>query len=285
MINSIARHIEPSMIVAQLRMERQKHKGCFLLVEGSTDAKRIFKFVDSKECSIVNCYGKPNVIGAIELMQDIGIEDCLGLVDADFERIMGTLVDRDCIIHSERHDLDLDNAFTAVIDRYLLEVADQGKLEAAGGVRPCLENILSALKPLSVLRYVNQYRNLRYKLNNIDLELFFDGANLDVDSMIECVSVGSFSDQQSKNSLRNHINDMMDLEFDLHQLTNGHDFIAALGISLRNFIGNRRHPQTWRSEVEMHLRFGFSREDFCCTSYYRDIRAWEEATGKIVVTR
>lgn len=285
-MRSISVYIDPATIFAQIRMERQIHRGGFLLVEGSTDAKRIDKFIDKIGCSVVNCYGKPNVLDAIEMMQDVGLEDCLGLVDSDFDRInrmRGNPVDQDGVITSEFHDLDMDNAFTDVIDRYLMEVAEQSKLEANGGIRLCIDQILMAIKPLSILRYANELRSLRYNLQRIDLDGFFDGETVNVDGMIDAVSTGSFSSSTHRATLRTHIDELMSLDFDLMQLTNGHDFLAALGIALRECIGRRKVPQTWRSEVEMHLRFGLSRDDFSSTHAYREIKAWEASSGHSIL--
>lgn len=278
-MRSIAGYIDPPTLAAQLRMERQSHKGSFLLVEGSTDAKRIDKFVDKVRCSVVICYGKSNVIETIELMQDIGLEDSVGLVDADFDRLRAKATLVEGVAVSTFHDFDLDNALTDVIDRYLMEVAEEPKLAAKGGPRPCVERLMHSIKPLSVLRYANELRKLRYSLNRLDLEDFFDGETLDVDRMIEAVSLGAFGTEEHKRVLRGHIDELMLLDLDVLQLTNGHDFLAALGIALREHIGSRKVPQTWRSEVEMHLRFGLTSEDFATTGAYAAIRDWERATG------
>jgi len=65
-------------------------------------------------------------------------------------------------------------------------------------------------------------------------------------------------------------------DFDLMQLTNGHDFYCALGACLRTELGRRRVPQTWGSEVEMHIRLTFRDEDFRATSIFRQLREWEK---------
>lgn len=278
-MQSIARYIDPPALAAQIRMERQKHKGSFLLVEGSTDAKRIDKFVDKVKCSVVNCYGKPNVVETIELMQDVGLEDSVGLVDADFDRIRAVDLTAEGIIVSTFHDFDLDYALTGVIDRYLMEVAEEAKLAAKGGPRTCVERLMHSIKPLSTLRYANELRRLRYNLKHLKLEDFFDGETLDIDRLIDVVSVGAFASEEQKMVLRGHIDELLALEIDVLQLTNGHDFLAALGIALREQIGSRKAPQTWRSEIEMHLRFGLTAEDFVTTAAYTEICDWENSTG------
>lgn len=278
-MRSIAGYIDPPTLAAQIRMERQTHKGSFLLVEGSTDAKRIDKFVDKVRCSMVNCYGKTNVIETIELMQDVGLEDSVGLVDADFDRLRTKVVAVEGVTVSTFHDFDLDNALTGVIDRYLMEVGEEAKLAAKGGPRSCVERLMHSIKPLSILRYANELRRLRYNLKRLNLEDFFDGETLDIDRMIEVVSVGAFGSEENKQVLRRHIDELVALDLDVLQLTNGHDFLAALGIALREHIGSRKVPQSWRSEIEMHLRFGLTLEDFATTSAYTEICDWESATG------
>jgi len=284
-MRSIAAHIDPATIVAQIRMERQTHKGSFLLVEGSTDAKRMDKFVDQAACSLVNCYGKQNVIGAIELMQDVGLEDCLGMVDADFDRVRNHPVNNESIVYSKFHDFDLDNALTGVIDRYLIEVADEAKLADVGGARACVDMILKAIKPLSILRYANEIRRLRYDLTRLKMDVFFDGHSVNIDKMIDEVSFREFEDKVYKDALRLRISEIVDLDFDLLQLTNGHDFIAALGLALRDRVGNRRPPQTWGSEVEMHLRFGLLTEEFASTLAHQAISNWENSSNGFKVLR
>ena len=62
---------------------------------------------------------------------------------------------------------------------------------------------------------------------------------------------------------------------DLWQSTNGHDFCAALGVSLRGTLADRKHPQTTPDEVEKHLRLALSEADFRNMGVYRSLRQWQ----------
>lgn len=285
MINSIAAHIDPATIVAQIRMERQQHRGSFLLLEGSSDIKRIEKFTDQTACSLVNCFGKSNVLGAIELMEAVGLTDALGMVDADFDRIRRIEADVDAVVISESHDFDMDHAGTPIFDRYLSEVADESKVAAVGGVTACATKIIKALKPLSVLRYANEIRKLRYNLKDVQIEDFFDGDEIDIQKMIDSVSFGRFQSNEHKLTLTAILDELMSLEFDLLQITNGHDFFAGLGIALRSQLGSRKWAQTWRSEIELHFRLGLSYEDFSTIAAYNAIREWEANSNGLSVLR
>ena len=88
---SIARELDAHDIAQELRQERQVHKGSFLLLEGDRDIKRFTKFVDENACSIQNCFGRENLLGAIEILIDEGFPGVLALADAAFDRIDGCL--------------------------------------------------------------------------------------------------------------------------------------------------------------------------------------------------
>ncbi len=278
-MRSMSKHIRPSDIAAQIRMERQRHKGAFLLFEGSNDLKRFKKFFDGEACSFVNCLGKENVLGAIEDEQNAGREDVLGFADADFDRVLNAFVDNEDVIFSQCHDFDLDISASDAIHRYFEEVADEKKVDASGGCNDCVNQILEAIKPLSAMRFANERHRLGYSLANVQHDVFFDGHAVDVPAMIDSVSQGRFSSAQHKAALLQHINRYHAAAFDLGQFTNGHDFFAALGIALRSKLGNRQIPQTWRSEVEKHLRLTFDIGDFQKIGCVPKIQDWQVRSG------
>lgn len=282
-MSSIGAALTARDICAQIRMERQRHKGAFLLMEGTTDVRRFSEFLRIETCSMINCNGKSNVLDAVEINQNGGFEDCLGFVDLDFDRVLNAEIDDDDIVCSEHHDFDLDICATSVIERYLVEVADPQKMNTFENVAACVDALLLALKPLSAMRFANVRHGLGYSFRNIDLENFFDGSILDIGEMVDRVSQGRFNSVECKDALRAQIDRYCDSEIDLWQLTNGHDFMAGLGIALRNRIGNRRNNQTWRSEVEIHLRLALRSGEFVQTGIAAKISQWEQRSNHMVL--
>ncbi|UYO55693.1 DUF4435 domain-containing protein [Rhodopseudomonas palustris] len=270
---SIARELDGFDIAQEIRQERQVHKGSFLLLEGERDIKRFGKFVDDDRCSIQNCFGRANLLKAIELLYEDGFLGVLGLADADFDRLDSCLVSHEGVIYSEAHDFDLDIARSDALQRYLLEVADQKKCEAVGDVDSICLNVMQACKPLSVLRYLNCIQSLGYKLSKIRHGEFSGCCSIDLDKLVDCVSQGKLS--RNKDTLKLLVAKHIQVDYDLFQLTNGHDFFALLGIFLRSQLGSRLDPQSWGSEVEIHLRLAFSEIDFVESSLFKDIIAWE----------
>lgn len=278
-MNSITKYITPKDICAQIRMERQRHKGAFFLMEGGTDIKRYRKFIDRSKVELIPCDGKDNVISVLSIMRESGFEDCLGFVDADFNHIDGILDECVDLIYSINHDFDMDVCRTSVIDRYLEEVASEKKLAIEGGCVALLPSLLEGLKPLSAMRYANEKHKLGYCLKNIEIYNFFDGSSIDVSLMIECVSQGKFRTSEYKQELFSYINKYKIMDFDLWQFTNGHDFIAGLGIILQKRAGERTVSQTKKAEVERHVRLSFDYKDFYASGLPQKILRWEETSG------
>ena len=243
-MKSMTAYIDGHSIAADVRMQRQVHKGSFLLFEGNTDYKRLKKIVDEGRCCTIICFGKDNVVDAVDRLSDDGTPGILGLVDADFDRVLNRLPVADNLIVSQAHDYDLDIMMTNALDRYFFEVADDAKVkaQAASGaaVTSVFVGVLESLRPLSALRYANEKEQLGYKLTDLDVADFFDGTTVSVVKLVDVCSQGRFSDAASKQRLSATIAGYAALNMDLYQISSGHDACAAVGIALRDVIGRRK---------------------------------------------
>ncbi|MDF2599154.1 MAG: hypothetical protein K0Q54_1977 [Methylobacterium brachiatum] len=280
---SIASAMDEFDIAQEIRIERQVHKGAFLLLEGQTDVNRFAEFVDDVECSIVNCYGRPKAIGAVEILYDEGFEGALAVVDADFDRVLGSLKVHEGVIYSEGHDFDVDWAQPEVIRRYLLEAGDDAKCAALGGYNAIMTLVRESLKPISVARYLNQRGNIRYRLSGIYIDRCYANMQVDIDAYVALIFENRTPPQAEKDAVKGLIEQHSKAAFDLLQITNGHDFATALGVCLRDQLGARKIQQSYGSEVEMHVRLIFNDAHFKATRVYREIRIWEDANRPYII--
>ena len=184
---SIARHMDEYDIAQEVRLERKVHKGSFLLLEGDTDIKRFSPFVDDDACSFVNCYGRRKAVEAIKILYDEGFVGAVAVIGADFDRVTEKLLVHEGLIYSASHDLDLDWATPAVVDKYLSEVGDVAKLGLHGSADDLIAKILIGLTPVSVARLLNHLKHIRHKLSDIDVSECFVSLSVDVDRYIELV--------------------------------------------------------------------------------------------------
>lgn len=282
MANSIAKHIDGYDIAQEIRLERTLHKGSFLIVEGSTDMKRFGPFLH-ESCDLVNAYGKANAILATELLSDEGFLGILAVVDADFDRIFDTLYEHENIIYSEHHDLDLDWAISNALSKYLGEVADPTKLATYGSITDLSCVLLSGLKPVSLLKYLNMQNSYNLKLREVRFDILASGLEVDFDSYFTAVADAQSASRVPNSSIKTNVYNLLERQFDLHQITSGHDFCCLLGLGLRDHLGDRRAVHSWASEIEMGLRLAFSDGDFTASSLFPLIIAWEEENSPYVI--
>ncbi|MBB5054420.1 hypothetical protein HNQ36_004422 [Afipia massiliensis] len=280
-MKSISSNIDAYDIAQQVRQERQVHKGSFLLLEGLTDIRRFEKFVDKDKNQTINCFGRENLIGAIELLYDEAFPGALGLADADFDRVNNSLKEHEGIIYSDSHDFDMDCAATTCLQAYLNETGDVEKCEAIGTTEVIRQMIAERVKPLSVLRLVNVTQQFRYNLQWLDHDKFIIGNQLDQDVLINEVSQGAFA--QNKPVLTMLVSQHSAIDYDLAQITCGHDFYACLGLALRQQLGARKIPQSWRREVEMHFRLAFNDVHFAETNLLKRILEWERENKPYII--
>lgn len=272
---SIARHMDEFDIAREVRLERQVHKGAFLILEGDTDIKRFGPFVDEVACSVVNCYGRDKGVEATKMLYEDGFEGCLAIVDADFDRLTRKLQVHEGIIYSERHDLDLDWAQPNVVKRYLAEAGDKTKCAVHGPTDKIIMKVMEGLRPVSVARLLNHLKQISQKLSEINVVDCFRSFSVDLDDYLALIFQGYSPTAGVRDAVKQKISQAMRARnYDLYQLTNGHDFHCALGACLMNELGSRKSPQAWGKEVEMHLRLAFDTEDFKASFVFNAICQW-----------
>jgi|GEM_PF-2452495 len=282
---SISRHITADDIVEEIRMERMVHTGSFLMVEGKTDVDRLSDFIDGDACSIVNCWGRRKIIIALRKMRGKTRAGVVALIDADFDRIKGCLMQDPCVIYSNRHDFDMDWLDEQRLGKYLRQVGDNKKVESEGGAWAALEKILQGLKPISAARYLNDTKKIPFKVSKIRASDHFDNFTVNLDSYIDALTDGSGLTLPEVDALKKQIRETSELQFDLMQFTNGHDVHCALGKSLQSDLGSRKGAHTFGSEVELHLRLIYSGSDFIKSDVFQNLSAWEARNQNYKVLR
>lgn len=272
---SITKDMDAYDVAAEIRIERQVHKGSFLLLEGERDIGRFSDFADVDECSIVNCYGRPRLLGAIEILYDEGFSGALGLADADFDRVLGRLKEHEGVIYSSFHDFDIDMMMSGIFDKYIREAGDAAKCQAMGTTSGIISALMEGIKPVSVAKYLNERGNIKYKLRSIHIDRCINGINVVIPDYIDLIFEGYSPTVAEKAAVEGLITTHSSNQFDLLQITNGHDFFINLGMGLRGILGNRTSSQTYGREVEMHFRLSFGERQFKKLDAFSKILEWE----------
>jgi hypothetical protein len=271
--------IDGFYVAAQIRLIRQVHKGTILILEGETDARVFARFIDSNLCDIEIGFGKKNTADALNLLEDEGFPGVVALIDADFDRLLGTTYALESLCVTDFHDLDLTIFASSALDRYIAEHADMDLLKNGfeSDLRTVRDRVVNASLPLGYCRFMSERRNLDLYFKDLKHDQFVSSNDLSVDSaslVAELISRSSTS--CTLNELQTYIGSEAARQHDPYQLANGHDVAAILGIALRKLLATRRTVQTWASEVEAGLRLAFDWEAIAGTNLYGCLRAWEE---------
>jgi hypothetical protein len=270
--------IDGFYIAAQARLLRQVDKRAILLVEGNTDARVLEHFIDPKACDVEIAFGKRNVLTALDLLEEDAFSGLIGLVDADFDRLLGVTYSVENVCLTDHHDLDLTIFASSALGRYVGEHADPDRFEASydSNLQVLRTAIARSSLPLAICRFVSERDGLRLYFKDLRHEDYVSADDLSVDlnglvaGIIDRSSTRCTVDQLLRlvaaEGTKNH---------DTLQLTNGHDVAAFLGIAFRKMLGKKRQQQTWASEIESGLRLALDWGAFVQTKMYDCVRHWE----------
>ena len=95
---------DPDSIAAEIKMMRMVHEGAFLVLEGVSDV-RFWTTRRHGTCELVDGEGKPNVVGAVHRLDTASIRGILGIVDDDYDSLMGTSRTSRNLVATDAHDL------------------------------------------------------------------------------------------------------------------------------------------------------------------------------------
>ncbi|MCK0207530.1 hypothetical protein MWN33_05725 [Starkeya koreensis] len=282
---SIGSELDEYDIAQQVRLERQAHKGSFLLLEGAGDIDKLEPFIQQKNCSIINCYGRGNAVGAIELLYDEGFEGAVAIVDADFDRLVGEVEVHEGLVYTAGHDLDMDFVNSTAFDIFILEQSSVEKLNNLGGVGAIREKLHLAIKPLSVTRYINVVGIINFKLSDVFIECCCIEGHAKPERIVAAIFNGKAPDTSRDEMLINLIERHSRQSFDYNQLTNGHDFIRLLGMFMQSQIAEWLPYFCTEKNIMAEICRRMSDDYFCKLAIFRNIREWELESGKYNIFR
>ncbi len=124
-------------LFAQVMMLRGVDRRAVVLVEGASDCTLLDLHLDPTTAQSVPGYGKNSVILACRLAEQEGAAAVAGVVDADFDVILGLTNNYPGNVHAtEYYDLETDVlvACPDILDRILATFSDRERVAADGDV-------------------------------------------------------------------------------------------------------------------------------------------------------
>ncbi|OBX56474.1 hypothetical protein A9Z61_11935 [Moraxella osloensis] len=246
-------------------------------LEGDTDVRLFRNFVDCNKTWLYDCDGKTNVSKFLNDTPSDLIDKVIGIRDADFAHMNDEIKSK---IHSkvlltDYHDIEIMMISSDAFKKALNEIyTTQRKALAEQDIINLKNFILDSIKSIGLLRYVNELYNLNLKFKNFDINpyMIFSSniISFDIEKMCEALLVRSPNCPVSLDDLLTKYKSFSVEEFDILQISCGHDFSKTIAMYFKNsqdFKGKNYSYEIF----EKDLRVGYTFEMFQNTLLYEQL--------------
>ena len=258
-------------------MARMGCNGAILVVEGGSD----YRFWNARKClgcELVDGEGKENVVGAIHRLDADNVRGALGVVDEDYDGLMGVRRETENLVSTEVHDMECLLCRSSALDTVLAEFGEGPKIrrfEESEGV-DVRTGLLERALVFGRVRWAALRDDLRIDFDAIRVQRFVncEGWAVDGEGLVRAVVEGNqYCDYET---LRRSL-DALPMA-DPWCVAQGHDMVEILKRGLRQVLGTLE-VSTGVNDIMRILRVAISSEELEGTHLGSDVRAWERANG------
>ena len=266
-------HKDPGTIASEIKMMRMEHAGAFLVVEGVTDM-RFWRPRKHAACELVDGEGKTNVVGSIRRLDVQHFGGVLGVVDDDYDSLMG--IDRGTgnVVVTEAHDLECLLCRSRALEAVLAEFGVPLKLrrfEDAQSV-DVRTGLLERALIFGRLRWVAMRGDLSIDSTAIRVQRFVDIKTWQVDQAGLMGAVAARDSAVHEGLLAQCVARLP--HTDPWRVVQGHDMIEILRRGLMSVLGDIP-PSVGSQQISQVLRAGLHSEELRKTALWTDVRDWE----------
>ena len=259
-------------------MMRNASENAILLIEGPSDEKLLWHFLDHDKCWTVIAWGKCNATGAMRIVRERGCIGVLCIIDRDYSMFVEDPchLEDDDIIAAEEHDMEIMLFKSRAFDRVLVELGSRKKINQVveSGSSP-IEIVMKLAYSIGLLRLYGLRKGVPLTFDEIRYR-FIDHKRMVIDTtqMIEEIfrkSSVSF-DVAEVSEYLDHLSRHYD---DRWRICCGHDASEIACRSLRKLFGSLSSTAILAAEFESRLRLAFGDSEFLLCSVFRKIVSWE----------
>lgn len=252
-----------------------------LLVEGGSDQHFWENRIDRQRCRIYSMGGKAKVWETLRDAQSKSKVGFVAVLDADFERLDGTMIEDPDVIWTDLHDLETMLIHSPALEMVLGEHGSRERRDAFEEKQSIREALLANALPLGRLRWSVRRRGLDLvfkkqqgkKFHYVDYHKFCDRGTWTVDIAAMIQKVLDFNNRHDL-KVADLLQGMQALpEADPWQVVVGHDLVGILLLGLRSKLGNLTEMDI--ETLQKDLRLAFERAYLEKTAMYTALRAWE----------
>ena len=277
----------PVVLANTIRLNRAVDKRSVLVVEGSGDSKFYRGFVADVQCKVFPVGGKENVAAVIDLLSNSQFEGALGIVDADFDRIIHDRPQNadSNIVHGDYHDLETMMVRSSALDVVLQELGSPHKLSRLSS--PPRELLLQAAIPIGALRLISAQLGLNLRFDGLNLRRCMDDDTFvtELGNLVDTVLQHSQRQGLPAKNLVISVETILNSGHDPWELCVGDDLVGALRLGLRQKFASQKATEVTNERLKASLRMAFRHEDFFNLGVVDRIREWERKNGPYTVLK
>lgn len=250
------------------KADKKTIKKLVVLIEGTDDKPVYSVFLDEEKVDFRDCNGCLNVEKQHNTLRDELKAKFISILDSDFKRL-GTMPRHDDnLFYTDYHDSEMQMLSNPNVMKTVFKKITNKQL---------YEDIVllaeKELYNLSMLKWYNIKRNLRYRFENMDIVNMFIGSELSVNTVLQYIThtgkspknfpKHSFDEFLIKNSLKAD-------KSRLHHLTNGHDLVFRLSGIMKYKYSHQISGCKLRNTICQSFTHGLAKK----SQLYQDIKKW-----------
>ena len=268
---------EQNHVAAEVKMRRTQHVGSFLVLEGRDDM-RFWKSRSHDDCRLIDGNGKPNVVGGLRRLDEIGFAGVLGVVDSNYDYLAGVPLESDNLVVTDAHDLECLLCRSTALDAVLAEYGNDEKIARFGRSAGVRVGLLERGLVFGRLRWAAQRFETGLQLP--PMRAFVDEKSWAVDEHGLIERASAINESVDANVLGRQIAELPSA--DPWHVVHGHDMLEILRIGLRNVLGDLR-ASIGVKEIARALRLAMPPADLQSTQLWQDMQRWERLNEPYLV--
>ena len=242
----------------------------FILVEGKSDIKLFRKFFNLTKCKVENIPGgNPKLEECVSNLVQI-YPLVIGIRDADFIKLDNTEYSKQNMFLTDFHDIEMTMlAQNVVLNALVFEFTSLPKEKHL----KFRNDIIKSIKMVSYLKWLNHKENLKLIFSSGFQDLI-SFTNLEIDFSQYLKRVISKSENaliKDEEIIKEKISNLISLEPDMMQLTNGHDILNTFASFFRK---EAKHKGLNDENLASSFRMAFTLEHFQETNLSDNLKQW-----------
>lgn len=288
----------PAVLSSEILLKSSGYSGWFILLEGDFDQRFWASRLNSLYLRPINCVGKPNVLGTLDLLISRNqAQNIVALADKDYDEVLTRLRQFSQLFYTDENDLEVtllrcpSSALEPAMERILSESVDRDKLrlfETHAG-HSAVEHLRRMAANYGVLRLINEelHSGVNFDLLPIRHNSFLDHTTLQQNQpAIRSAFVNAVI--QAGRAQLTEVDLMAKMEshrisglFSRWALVQGHDLMQLLAIAINSnaLKNNSGHKQVSEESLARDLCLMIHRNDLQTTAMFQGLREQGDLAG------